>query len=181
MRRRVPTSILVLTIVAAFVVAVLFRIEETAQKAVRDAESDAAQARQVALQFQAKAKELEPLLTEATFRDERSRLLSSAKEAVQLADKAAAGFRRAAENLQRAIDLTRHEELRAKWALLRDSQIKRADAAQAACDGYKLVANESIATFAELRAKMEPFAQRAEAAKAESERLNATAESRETP
>ena len=164
-------------VIAALVGVVFLRIEATAQKAVRDAEKDAADARQLALRFQATAREIDPLLTEVGFRSERTRITVAARDAVQLAEQSAAGFRRSAERIQRAIDLTRYEDFRLKWSAIQESLLKRAEAAEAARDGYAPAADESIGTFAELRRKMEPFAQRAESAKAEADRLNAEVES----
>jgi len=163
-------------VIAALVGVVFLRIEATAQQAVRHAEQDAADARQLALRFQTKAREIDTLLTEVGFRSERTRIMAAARDAVQLAGQSAAGFRRSAERIQRAIDLTRYEDLRLKWSAIQESLLKRAEAAEAARDGYAPAADELISTLAELRKKMEPFAQRAESAKAEADRLNAEAE-----
>jgi hypothetical protein len=167
--------------IAAFVIAALggvvfLRIEATAQKAVRDAETDAADARQLAIRFQAKAHGINPLLTEAGFRNERPRITVAARDAVQLAEQSAAGFRRSAERIQRAIDLTRYEDFRFKWSAIQQSLLKHGEAAEAARDGYALAADESIADLATLMTRMEPHAVRAETARAEAKRLAAEAE-----
>lgn len=163
-------------VIAALIGVVFLRIEATAQKAVRDAEQDAAEATRLAVRFQAKAREIDPLLTEVRFRNERTRITAAARDAVQLADQSAAGFRRSAERIQRAIDLTRYEDHRLKWSAIQESLLKRAEAAEAARNGYALATDESTGTLAELLRKMEPFAGRAESAKGEADRLNAEAE-----
>ena len=126
--------------------------------------------------FQQQARAVGPLLSEATLRTDRAKLTAAARDASQFAAESEQAFRHAAETAQRAIDLTRNEQMRAVWIRKRDSLLQRAEGAAAGKEGYAVAADESIADLATMQVRMEPFAQRAETAKSEADRLNTEAE-----
>lgn len=150
----------------------VFVTRSTAKQKIRDA-NEAIQAGTVAaIRFREKAREVDQLLNERSFQQERLKLTTTAHEAATLAGEAEREFRRAADAAQRAIDLTPNEEQRAVWTLKRDSLLQRVEGAAAGREGYARAADESIADLSTLRARLEPFAQRAERARAEAARLN---------
>jgi hypothetical protein len=61
----------------------------------------------------------------------------------------------------------------------RESLLQRVEGAAVGGDGFAMATDESIADLPTLLARMEPFAQRAESARAEAGRLNAAAKSLE--
>jgi hypothetical protein len=144
---------------------------------LREANEAVAGALQVAEQARVKAREVDVLLNEESFKNKRAKLTAAGREASRLYAKSAVSLRSAVDKIGGAIETADTEAGRTYYRMKRDSLLKRAETGEAAHEGYAIAVDESITDLATLRARMEPYAVKAEAARAEAKRIAAEAES----
>lgn len=177
MNSRLRLLLSFISVVAACTTAYMAYVRTNVNVRLREANEAVAGALQVAEQARAKAREVDAMLNEASFEKERAKLTASGRDASRLYGEAAASLRAAVDKIGSAIETADTEAGRKYYLMKRDSLMKRVETGQAAHEGYAVVADESITDLATLRARMEPHAVKAEAARAEAKRLAAEAES----
>jgi hypothetical protein len=165
------------SVVAVCTTAYVAYVRTSVNVQLREANEAVAGAMHAAEQARVKAREVDALLNEESFKNERAKLTASGREASRMFAEAAASLRAAVDKIGGAIETADTEAGRTYYRMKRDSLLKRAETGEAAHDGYAVVADESITDLATLRARMEPHAVRAEAARIEAKRLAAEAES----
>lgn len=164
------------SVVAVCTTAYVAYVRTSVNVQLREANEAVAGALQVAEQARVKGREVDALLNETSFKNERAKLTASGREASRRYAEAAASLRSAVDKVGGAIVTSDTEAGRTYYMMKRDSLLKRAETGEAAHEGYAVVADESITDLATLRSRMEPHAVRAETAKAEAKRLAAEAE-----
>lgn len=176
MTSRIKLLISAISLIATGTTAYVAYLRTNVNAQVHEANVAIATAMEAAASARAKAREVDALLNERAFKSERAKLTTAARETSRLYGEAAVSFRLALGKVTAAIQASDTNAGRTYFGMRLESLEKRVETAEAAQEGYAVAADESITDLANLRARMEPFAVRAETARAEAKRLATEAE-----